>query len=403
MPKQTLPLTDSQCKKLEAPQQLSDGGGLYLQARDNGKYWRFRYYRPSDNKRDEMRLGVYPEISLKEAREKREELRGLIAKGIDPKLHQQDEAQRQAEQLKNTFEAIARKWHSDQVAKPNKWKPDHAQRANGVFFASIDDDEQVLLRQITELTYGKQNFINNVIWQKKYSPSNDAKWLSDNHDFIIAFAKNKEIWRPDLLPRSEKTQAMYKNPDNDQRGVWKSGDMSVKTYSPSTDYPIATPSGRIVNPPAGRCWRVSKEKFEELVADNRIWFGETGNNVPSVKRFLSEVKDGVTPLTVWTYEEVGHNQEAKKEMVACFNVGQEVSTELLSKATPKPVRLLSRSVARGTGAEGQGCRRAGRAGQTGRVRCHRPYSPVRGDSQPDAGCRSEGAPDGGTLGNHGAR
>ena len=106
-----------------------------------------------------MRLGVYPEISLKEAREKREELRMLIAKGIDPKLHQQDKAQRQTEQL----EAIARKWHSDQVAKPNKWKPDHAQRVNGVFFASIDDDEQVLLRQITELTYGKQNFINNVI------------------------------------------------------------------------------------------------------------------------------------------------------------------------------------------------------------------------------------------------
>lgn len=164
MPKQTLPLTDSQCKKLQPPNQLSDGGGLYLQARGNGKYWRFRYYRPSDNKRDEMRLGVYPEISLKEAREKREELRGLIAKGIDPKLHQQDKAQRQEEQLKNTFEAIARKWHSDQVAKPNKWKPDHAQRVNGVFFASIDDNEQVLLRQITELTYGKQNFINNVIW-----------------------------------------------------------------------------------------------------------------------------------------------------------------------------------------------------------------------------------------------
>lgn len=223
MPKQTLSLTDSQCKKLQPPNQLSDGGGLYLQARGNGKYWRFRYYRPSDNKRDEMRLGVYPEIGLKEAREKREDLRGLIAKGIDPKLHQQDKAQRQAEQLKNTFEAIARKWYSDQVAKPNKWKPDHAQRVNGVFFASIDDDEQVLLRQITELTYGKQNFINNVIWQKKYSPSNDAKWLSDNHDFIIAFAKNKEIWRPDLLLRSEKTQAMYKNPDNDQRGVWKSG------------------------------------------------------------------------------------------------------------------------------------------------------------------------------------
>ena len=117
MPKQTLPLTDSQCKKLQPPNQLSDGGGLYLQARGNGKYWRFRYYRPSDNKRDEMRLGVYPEISLKEAREKREELRGLIAKGIDSKLYQQDKAQRQVEQLKNTFEAIARKWHSDHWTK----------------------------------------------------------------------------------------------------------------------------------------------------------------------------------------------------------------------------------------------------------------------------------------------
>lgn len=128
MPKPTLPLTDSQCKKLQPPNQLSDGGGLYLQARDNGKYWRFRYYRPSDNKRDEMRLGVYPAVSLKEAREKREELRGLIAKGIDPKLHQQDEAQRQAEQMNNTFEAVARKWHADQAAKPDKWKPDHAGR-----------------------------------------------------------------------------------------------------------------------------------------------------------------------------------------------------------------------------------------------------------------------------------
>ncbi|WP_249960695.1 site-specific DNA-methyltransferase [Histophilus somni] len=213
---------------------------------------------------------------------------------------------------------------------------------NGSFFASIDDDEQTLLRQIIAMTYGNQNFINNIIWQKKYSPSNDAKWLSDNHDFIITFAKNKEIWRPDLLPRSDEAIARYKNPDNDPRGVWKAGDMSVKTYSTLTDYPITTPTGRIVNPPAGRCWRVSKEKFDELVADNRIWFGETGNNVPSVKRFLSEVKDGVTPLTLWTYEEVGHNQEAKKEMVACFNVGEEVSTELLSKATPKPIRLLNR-------------------------------------------------------------
>ena len=218
----------------------------------------------------------------------------------------------------------------------------YLQPDNGIFFASIDDDEQVLLRQITELTYGKQNFINNVIWQKKFSPSNDAKWLSDNHDFIITFTKNKEIWRPDLLPRSDKATASYKNHDNDPRGAWTSGDLSVKTYSVVNDYPITTPTGNIIYPPAGACWRVSKEKFEEMVADNRIYFSKNGAGVPRIKRFLSEVKDGVTPLTLWTYEEVGHNQEAKKEMVACFNVGQEVSTELLSKATPKPIRLLNR-------------------------------------------------------------
>lgn len=128
MPKPTLPLTDSQCKKLEPPNQLSDGGGLSLQARGNGKYWRFRYYRPSDNKRDEIRLGIYPAMSLKEAREEREELRGLVARGIDPKLYRQNEAQRQAEQMNNTFEAVVRKWHADQAAKPDKWKPDHAGR-----------------------------------------------------------------------------------------------------------------------------------------------------------------------------------------------------------------------------------------------------------------------------------
>ena len=128
MPKPTLPLTDSQCKKLEPPNQLSDGGGLSRRARGNGKYWRFRYYRPSDNKLDEIRLGIYPAMSLKEAREEREELRGLVARGIDPKLYRQNEAQRQAEQMNNTFEAVARKWHADQAAKPDKWKPDHAGR-----------------------------------------------------------------------------------------------------------------------------------------------------------------------------------------------------------------------------------------------------------------------------------
>jgi adenine-specific DNA-methyltransferase len=210
-------------------------------------------------------------------------------------------------------------------------------REDGVIFISIDDNEQANLKALCDLVFGEENFVNNIIWQKKYSPSNDAKWLSDNHDFIICYAKNKEIWRPNLLERNEDALARYRNPDNDSRGDWKCSDLSVKSYSAHTDYAITTPSGRVVNPPAGSCWRVSKEKFEEMVKDNRIWFGNDGSNVPAIKRFLSEVKDGVTPLTLWTYEEVGHNQTAKQELKDLFK-----DSNLAIFDTPKPVKLLSR-------------------------------------------------------------
>lgn len=205
---------------------------------------------------------------------------------------------------------------------------------DGSIWISLDDNEQAYCKVLCDEIFGRKNFVCNVIWQKKYSPANDAKWLSDNHDFIIVYAKNKETWRPNLLPRSEEMNARYKNLDNDPRGLWKAGDCSVKTYSASCDYSITTPSGRIVNPPAGYCWRYSKEKFGELRADNRIWFGPTGNNVPAIKRFLSDVKQGATALTVWTYDEVGHNQDAKKE-VKEFN-----SSDVF--ATPKPEKLIHR-------------------------------------------------------------
>lgn len=205
---------------------------------------------------------------------------------------------------------------------------------DGSIWISIDDDEQAYLKVLMDEIFGRQNFVNNVIWEKKYSPSNDAKWLSDSHDFVMIYAKNKNIWRPNLLPRSEEMNSRYKNPDNDPRGRWKAGDCSVKTYSASADYPITTPSGRIVNPPAGYCWRFSKEKFAELIADNRIWFGEDGNNVPAVKRFLTEVKAGATAMTIWKYTEVGHNQDAKKEV-------KQFNSESVF-ATPKPERLIER-------------------------------------------------------------
>ena len=207
-------------------------------------------------------------------------------------------------------------------------------KEDGSIWISLDDTEQAYCKVLCDEIFGRQNFVCNVIWQKKYAPANDAKWLSDNHDFIMVYAKNKTIWRPNLLRRSDEMNARYKNPDNDPRGPWKAGDLSVKTYTANCDYPIKTPTGRIVTPPESRCWVVSKERFEELQRDNRIWFGPTGNNVPAIKRFLSDVKQGSTSLTVWTYTEVGHNQDAKKE-VKEFN-----SDDVF--ATPKPERLIER-------------------------------------------------------------
>lgn len=205
---------------------------------------------------------------------------------------------------------------------------------DGSLWISLDDTEQAYCKVLCDEIFGRNNFVANVIWEKKFSPSNDAKWLSDSHDFILVYAKTKESWRPNLLPRTEEMNRRYKNVDNDPRGAWTSGYCSVKTYSASCDYPIMTPSGRIVNPPAGYCWRFSKEKFNELRNDNRIWFGPDGCNVPRVKRFLSDVKQGITPMTIWKYTEVGHNQDAKKE-VKVFN-SQSVF------ATPKPERLIER-------------------------------------------------------------
>lgn len=205
---------------------------------------------------------------------------------------------------------------------------------DGSIWISIDDDESHYLKILCDEVFGRVNFVSNVIWQKKFSPQNDAKWLSDSHDHILAFAKNKETWRPNLLPRTGEMDSRYKNPDNDPRGLWTSADMSVKTYNPSTDYEIVTPSGKIHRPAKSRCWIYSKEKFEELVEDNRIWFGKNQDNLPRVKKFLSEVNQGIVTKTVWLHDEVGHNQEAKQE-VKQFN-DEDIF------ATPKPERLIQR-------------------------------------------------------------
>jgi adenine-specific DNA-methyltransferase len=207
-------------------------------------------------------------------------------------------------------------------------------RNSGVIFVSIDDNESAQLKLLCDEVFGEQNFVASIIWEKKFSPQNDAKWFSDNHDYVLVYAKNKELWHPNLLPRSEISNARYSNPDNDPRGPWTSGDLSVKTYSKEYDYPIQTPSGRIVNPPRGTCWRVSRARFDQLVADHRIWFGKDGNNVPRLKRFLSQVQEGIVPLTIWTYRDAGHTQEGRQEFK------EIVQGSLFDN--PKPTKLIKR-------------------------------------------------------------
>ena len=205
---------------------------------------------------------------------------------------------------------------------------------DGSIWISIDDDECHYLKVICDEVFGRKNFINNVIWEKKYSPQNDAKWFSDNHDHILCYAKDKSIWHPNLLPRTDEMNARYKNMDNDPRGLWKPDNLLRKDEQKTGLYAIVTPSGRVCEPPAGRSWRVPEYKLKEMIADNRIWFGKDGNNVPAIKRFLSEVKNGRTSLTIWKYDEVGHTQDAQREVMQ-FN-------KLNPFATPKPERLIQR-------------------------------------------------------------
>ena len=212
---------------------------------------------------------------------------------------------------------------------------------SGSIWINIDDDEGHYIKVLADEIFGRENFINTIIWQKKFSPQNDSRWFSDSHDFIHVYSKNKNIWIPNLLPRTKEMNSRYKNLDNDPRGHWTSSDFSVRTYNPKTDYPIKTPNGTVIMPPAGRCWASTENVFLDLVRDNRVWFGKDGNNVPRIKKFLSEVKEGVVAQTLWTYQEVGHNQDAKKEIKNLFE-GQAVF------GTPKPEKLIQRIIQLGS-------------------------------------------------------
>ena len=208
---------------------------------------------------------------------------------------------------------------------------------DGVIFISIDDNEVDNMKKICSEIFGENNFVAQLIWQRAFSPKNDAKYISNSHDYILMFAKSLDYFKIGRLPRTEEANARYSNPDNDPRGVWMSSDLSVKTYNPATDYSITTPSGKIVNPPSGRCWRTSKEAFDKLVSENRIYFGEDGANTPRLKRFLSELKhDGMAPTSILTFQEVGHSQEGSQEVTKLLDVG--------AFDGPKPTRLIDRLI-----------------------------------------------------------
>lgn len=211
-------------------------------------------------------------------------------------------------------------------------------RDDGVIFISIDDNEVANLRKLCDEIFGEENFVNNIIWQKKYGAANDAKYLSDMHDHILLYCKNKILWTPNLFPRPEELNAKYSNPDNDPRGDWYSTNLSVKTYSAKNDYVIKSPAGLEFSPPPSRCWSVTKEKFQELLNDNRIWFGKDGTSRPYLKGFLSEVQDGVVPTTIWSHHDAGHNIGAKSEVRAIFHD----TTGLFD--TPKPTTLIKRII-----------------------------------------------------------
>ncbi|NBB75146.1 MAG: site-specific DNA-methyltransferase [Bacteroidetes bacterium] len=210
---------------------------------------------------------------------------------------------------------------------------------DGSFWMSIDDNEVHHARALLDAVFGRKNFVASVIWQKVYSPKNSANYFSEDHDYILVYAKDKENWDRNLLPRTQEQDSAYINPDNDPRGPWKPSDLSARNPYKHGTYSITTPSGRVIEgPPKGAYWRVSKEKLLRMDEDNRIWWGEDGSNVPAIKRFLSEVQDGLVPQTLWTYDEVGHTQESKKELVEICDF--ESSDDVF--VTPKPTRLIER-------------------------------------------------------------
>ena len=208
---------------------------------------------------------------------------------------------------------------------------------DGVIFISIDDNEQENLKKCCDEIFGSGNFVAQLIWERAFSPKNDARFISNSHDYVLMYAKSISKFVIGRLPRTAEANARYSNPDNDPRGVWMSSDISVKTYNADCDYPITAPSGRVIEPPAGRCWSLSKNAFLERLQDNRIWFGPDGNGVPRIKRFLTDLKhSGMAPTSIMFFKDVGHSQEGAQEVAKLLDGGYFNG--------PKPQRFMKRLI-----------------------------------------------------------
>ncbi|HAQ36913.1 MAG TPA: site-specific DNA-methyltransferase [Saprospirales bacterium] len=207
----------------------------------------------------------------------------------------------------------------------------------GSIWINIDDREAHYLKVLGDDIFGRDNFIINVVWQKKYAPQNDAKFFTDNHDHILVIAKSKTYWKLNPLKRTEENNKQYINDDNDGKGIWRTDNILVKSFTKDRVFPIVNPNTKKEYfPPKGRCWRYAQNTLEKMITENRIYFGKNGKGAPQVKRYLNEVKEGITPLSIWLRTDVGDNQQAKNEIYDFENV--------ITFSTPKPERLIQRII-----------------------------------------------------------
>lgn len=258
---------------------------------------------------------------------------------VDNYLEQTGQVDEEGNKLSTNSESNGR-FHTDwlNMMYPRLRLAKNLLKDDGVIFMSIDDNEAVNLKKIADEIFGENNFLAQVVWERAYAPINLKKNFSASHDYILVYGKNATIIESNGIVRTDRADNLYKNLDNDPRGLWRPDNLSVGPAVEANIYPITTPSGRIVEPPAGRSWRLSPKAFRERLQDNRIWFGKNGDAVPSMKRFKSELrKQGITPMTIWKYEEVDHSQGATQKL-------QKLLGNKKYFSYPKPVKLIQRTI-----------------------------------------------------------